>query len=295
VNKFSTHSIANEFDWVLERPRYTSDYFAESELGWHDLQLSPGTTPVSLERATERRAYLTSDYFVRIRDATVLVLTLGLNEVWHDSATGRYLNAAPSFFAVRREPSRYTLCITDVAENLGQLEKIRSVVRSINPAIRFVVTVSPVPMAATFSGDDVLVANLRSKSTLRLAAEKFAQDHDNVAYFPSYDMVAMSPRLRAYESDALHVRDQVVGQIMQEFIRLYVGSEGVPPLFNESAYCVANPDVEDAIRRAEFTSGFEHWQRHGQAEGRRLAPTEGPFAFPWLLELQNARSGASDC
>jgi hypothetical protein len=282
VNKFSTHSMANELEWIEQAPEFDSEFFAESETGWHDLQLSPGTTPVRLDRAIDRRCYLSSQYFSRVRDATVIVLTLGLNEVWHDSATGWYLNAAPSFFGVRREPSRYTLHITDVAENIGQLEKIHDIVCSINPEARFLVTVSPVPMSATFSGTDVLVANLRSKSTLRVAAETFALSHDRVDYFPSYDMVAMSPRHLAYQADCLHVESEVVGEIIQEFMRLYMGVERMAPLFDESAYCVANPDVEAAIRRGELTSGFDHWNRHGRAEGRQLAPTSGPFAFPWL-------------
>jgi hypothetical protein len=282
VNKFSTHSMANEVEWVAEPPQFDAQFFTESDAGWNDLQLSPGIPPVTFERVVERRRYLTSEYFNRVRDATVLILTLGLDEVWHDSLTNRHLNAAPSFFSVRREPSRYSMKITDAVENIAQLEKIYAAVRSINPEVRMVVTVSPVPMSATFSGDDVLVANVRSKSTLRVAAESFAQSHDAVDYFPSFDMVSMSPRHRAYEGDGLHVENAVVGEIMQSFIRLYMGLERVSPIFNESAYVAANPDVEAAIRRAEFSSGFEHWERHGKAEGRRLAPTSGPFAFSWL-------------
>lgn len=292
VNKFSTHSMANEMEWVAENPEFDHSFFTESEAGWHDLQLSPGTTPVKLERAIERRRYLTSEYFSRVRDATVIVVTLGLNEVWHDSATGRYLNAAPSFFAVRRDPSRYSLHVTDVAANIAQLEKIYATICSINTAAQFVVTVSPVPMSVTFSGTDVLVANLRSKSTLRVAAEAFASSHERVDYFPSYEMVAMAARNLAYEADYLHVENEVVGGILQEFVRLYMGLERVPPRFNESAYLAANPDVEAAVRRGELTSGFEHWNRHGRAEGRQLAPESGPFAFPWLQGDTAAESQA---
>jgi hypothetical protein len=204
-----------------------------------------------------------------------------------------YLNAAPSFFSVRREPSRFTVHITDVAENIAQLEMIYAIVRSINPAIRIVVTVSPVPMSNTFSGRDVLVANVRSKSTLRAAAETFALSHDAADYFPSYDMVVMSPRHRAYEADCLHVENEVVGGIMQEFIQLYMGLERIPPAFNESAYLAANLDVEAAVRRGEITSGFEHWERYGKAEGRQLAPASGPFAFPWLQQAGANLDGAA--
>ena len=104
----------------------------------------------------------------------------------------------------------------------------------------------------------------------------FAADKQDVDYFPSYDMVAMSPRDRAYGVDCLHVSDQIVGQIMQEFLRLYIGIEAVAEDFTELSYLAANPDVEEAVRLAIFSSGFEHWQNYGKTEGRLLAPAAGP-------------------
>jgi hypothetical protein len=279
VNKFTTHSMRNELEWLINPPNYDSSYFSESEAGWLDLQLCPGVRPVSLERALERRRYLTNDYFQRLREATVVVVTLGLNEVWHDAATNRYLNAPPTFFAVRREPLRYTLQVTDVAQNVAELERVFEIVKALNKQARLVVTVSPVPMSETFSGRDVLLSNTLSKSTLRVAAEGFAARHDSVDYFPSYDMVTMSPRNQAYGTDRIHVADEIVGGIMEEFIRNYTGIESEPIAFNELAYLAANPDVEAAVRRAEFTSGFEHWKHHGKDEGRHLAPQTGPTEF----------------
>ena len=46
------------------------------------------------------------------------------NEVWFDKTAGRHLNAAPTFYAARREPDRYELHITDVAENV--MEKFKA-------------------------------------------------------------------------------------------------------------------------------------------------------------------------
>ncbi len=63
---------------------------------------------------------------------------------------------------------------------------------------------------------------------------------------------------------------------MSEFFRLYLKSEIEPVLFTELGYLAANPDVEDAVRLENFSSGFEHWQLHGKAEGRLLTPEGGP-------------------
>jgi SAM-dependent methyltransferase len=276
VNKFTTNSILNEIEWTINPPIIDHALFEETASGWSDLQLAPGVRPVSLERAINRRAYLLNDYFSRLQDASVVILTLGLNEVWHDAKSGRYLNAPPSFYSVRREPQRYSLEISDVAANVKALERIRELLVRLRPSVRLIVTVSPVPMGNTFSGKDVAVANTLSKATLRVAAETFARDNDDVDYFPTFDMISLSPRSLAYGADCLHVADSVVRMAMREFLRLYLGKDAASVPFNELAYLAANPDVEAAVRLGNFSSGFEHWLLHGRDEGRILAPAGGP-------------------
>lgn len=276
LNKFAAHSMVNELEWVLCEPVIDELFFDESSEGWHDLQLAPGISSVSLDRAVERRKYLLSEYFSRISTASVIVLTLGLNEVWFDNNSMCYLNCAPGYYAVRREVNRYDLHVTNADQNIVELERIWVIMQEINPDARIIITVSPVPMSDTFSGRDVLAANIYSKSTLRVAAETFAMRHENVDYFPSYDMVMMTRREIAFASDFLHVSDRIVGRVMSEFFRLYLKSEIEPVQFTELGYLAANPDVEDAVRLTTFSSGFEHWQLHGKAEGRLLTPEGGP-------------------
>lgn len=274
VGKFTTSSISNEIDWLLDPPGvFNESYFEPVEGGWLDLQLAPGARPVSLERAIERREYLLREYFNRLRHASVVVLTLGLNEAWRDNKLGRYLNAAPSVYSVRREPDRYSLVVTDVDFNLFELEKIRSALMAIRPDMKIVVTVSPVPMSATFSGRDVCVANTFSKSVLRVGAEMFASRHANVDYFPTYDMVSLSPRDMAYREDCLHVSRKVVGKMVNHFLALYLQREIVPVDFDDVDYLKANPDVEAEVRLGHLESGYEHWIKYGKNENRALTPS----------------------
>lgn len=276
VNKFTTHSIVNEIEWANKLPLIDESFFVETTDGWIDPQLTPGSSSVSLNRAIERRRYLSCEYFARIKQATVLVLTLGLNEVWFDKAINRHLNSAPSYYATKRHPERYELHMTDVSENMKELEKIHFLLNELNPHAKIVLTVSPVPMSETFSGLDILVANMNSKSTLRSAAAQFAANHPNVDYFPSYDMIAMSPRTSVYTHDCLHVVDRVVGRIMQEFLRKYIGSDAPLLEFTELGYLAANPDVDEAVRSGVYGSGYEHWIETGKSENREIYPKDGP-------------------
>ncbi|MDP2876525.1 MAG: methyltransferase domain-containing protein [Holophaga sp.] len=42
------------------------------------------------------------------------------------------------------------------------------------------------------------------------------------------------------------------------------------PIFNEAEYLAANPDVAVAVKEGNFCSGREHYERHGEREGRML-------------------------
>jgi hypothetical protein len=271
VNKYTTASMLNEFEWVLKPPP-PQDVLVETDGGWVDYQLH-GATSVSLDRGIERRRYMTGDYFARLRQANVLIMTLGYVETWFDNASGFYLNWAPSRAEVRKNPGRFHLERTDVATNLKHLVKIREIMSSFRRGCRIVVTVSPVPMTASFLGGDIMVANMYSKSTLRVAAQLFADAYADVEYFPSYELVMLSRRESAFASDWIHVKDDCIRHNIDTFILSHLGDIPLPfSEFHDGLYLQANPDVEDAVRRGEFPSGYHHWIAHGQAEGRRLSP-----------------------
>ena len=81
--------------------------------------------------------------------------------------------------------------------------------------------------------------------------------------------------LKRFYSGAVSLRQ---ASIASEAI-LYIGIEAVAEDFTELSYLAANPDVEEAVRLAIFSSGFEHWQNYGKTEGRLLAPAAGPTEF----------------
>lgn len=59
----------------------------------------------------------------------------------------------------------------------------------------------------------------------------------------------------------------------------------LPAGFDEAYYLESNPDVAAAVRAGHFTSGGQHYMRHGMAEGRPYAApaviphTQGPMGW----------------
>ncbi len=277
TNKFTTASIVNEIEWLARPVNFGADFFIENAGGWSDLQLSPGARPVILDRAIERRRYLTEEYFARIHQAEVIVITLGLDEVWLDQRSGLRLNAPPPLKTVRQDPARYVVEITNYEQNLQALETMHQTLGMLRPGLRYVITVSPMPMDVSFSGLDPAVATTRAKSLLRTVAQHFADAHDDVDYFPSYEIVNFSSRSVAYAPDCRHVTDRAVSSIIGYFMESYMKCASSSPAgFTELGYLEANPDVDEAVRSGVLESGFEHWIAHGRREGRRLTPENGP-------------------
>jgi tetratricopeptide (TPR) repeat protein len=110
----------------------------------------------------------------------------------------------------------------DYHDVLVELEAIHRLLASHgHPDFKLLLTVSPVPLNATFRPIDVMAANAYSKAVQRAAAESFVLAHDNVDYFPSYEMVIMSDRRLAFEKDNRHVQGPMVDRVVDRFLHAY--------------------------------------------------------------------------
>ncbi|MFH1136211.1 MAG: GSCFA domain-containing protein [Pseudomonadota bacterium] len=163
-----------------------------------------------------------------LEQAEVLILTLGLTEIWADREDGAVI-CLPSGPYVNEggDMSRYEFRVSRHRENLDNLERIHAIMKAHNPSCRLIVTVSPVHLWATFREDaDIISASCNSKSTLRSAVDEFAADHDNVHYFPAYEMAAifrpmLGQSIFAAGRENFHVNQDVVEFIMRHFFAFY--------------------------------------------------------------------------
>jgi hypothetical protein len=219
TNKYNTEAIRNELRWALEDDggfpseavvRMPDGTFQDPH-GGPDLEFTD-------EATTLERHRLLTDLTRRIVDCRIVVITLGLNETFFDTRTGLYTNVKPW-----AEPERFRFRVLPLEAVLEGLEDIhRLLTEHGHPDLQIVVTVSPVPMWATFTGQDVVVANTATKSLLRTAAGTWTRRHANVHYFPGYEIVLNSARSVVWERDGRHVRPPFVRQIMDLFVRTHV-------------------------------------------------------------------------
>ena len=171
------------------------------------------------ELALSRHAHLAAVRRI-FRKADVFVFTLGLTECWRSRTDGAVYPMCPGTQAGAFDPDKYefvNLSYNDVVEDLRYL--IDNAARK-RPEMRFLFTVSPVPLAATAAGAHVLTATTYSKSVLRAAAGALADMYANVDYFPSYEIISSPPfRGTFFDQGLREVRPEGVDVVMRAFKR----------------------------------------------------------------------------
>jgi hypothetical protein len=163
-----------------------------------------------------------------LEGAEVLILTLGLTEIWEDRVdnsviclpSGPYVNEGGNMDRYRFRVSRYQ-------ENIDNLERIYEIMKIHNPRCRLIITVSPVHLWATFRKDlDVISASWNSKATLRAVVDEFVAGHDNVWYFPAFEMAVtyrtiLGKSLFTKGREPFHVNRDTIRFIMDNFFHIF--------------------------------------------------------------------------
>jgi hypothetical protein len=156
-------------------------------------------------------------------ECDVFVFTLGLTEAWVDRPTGIVFPVCPGTAAGTFDPERHGFVNFDYPEVLADLEWVRGFVASVNPGMRWIVTVSPVPLVATATAQPVIVASSYSKAVLRAVAGRFADEHQAVEYFPSFEIIASAQSFGQYlEGDLREVSPRGVNHVMRQFSAAFV-------------------------------------------------------------------------
>lgn len=222
LNKYSVRSMAHELKRLLMNESYPDEGLIElAPDQWFDPHAS-GLRLLDKETALANRKRLT-EATAQIKQARICFFTLGLTETWLDYETGLAMNTHPGPVWLSRMPERFRFVDYGYEATLNDMLSILTMIRQhCHPEMRFIVTVSPVPLGATFKDADVIVANSASKSVLRAVAEELYRRFDFVDYFPSYEMVLNSPRALAFEEDQLHIARDMVATVMASFERTYL-------------------------------------------------------------------------
>lgn len=205
--------------------------------------------------ACVKRIFLESEWFI---------FTLGLTEAWRSKRDGSIFPVAPGVSGGSFDTSEHEFINFTAAEVTADLGEFFTKIKAVNPAINILLTVSPVPLIATYEDRHVWVSTTASKAALRVAADEVQKAFNHVIYFPSYEVIT-SPATggRYYADDLRQVTDIGVKHVMRLFYKHFM-FEGEPAAtqapapkpsegFREATDIVCD---EEEIERAVRQSGF---------------------------------------
>lgn len=172
----------------------------------------------SEQELLQSREMAVSAFRTALMQSKVLVFTLGLTESWINKKHGYEYPMCPGTLAGEFDANQHEFVNQDFIFVRDTLSETILRVRELNPTIKFLFTVSPVPLTATKSGNHVLVATMESKSVLRAVAGTLQREHEFVDYFPSYEIINSTPfRGTFFESNQRNVNPAGVDHVMNMF------------------------------------------------------------------------------
>jgi len=163
-----------------------------------------------------------------IRDSDAFILTLGVAPAFFDRLTGNFVLPRPSALNSRALAEKYLCRTTSVQENVENVLQVLQFVRTLAPAIKVIVTVSPVPMRASFEYESAVQADCLSKSTMRLVAHEVVNNSNisDIFYWPSFEILRWagsnsSNYFAADDGSAWHVSEDKVAGTIQAFVEMF--------------------------------------------------------------------------
>lgn len=152
-----------------------------------------------------------------------VIFTLGVAPCFFDIDDGSFIIFQEHEFSFRQLDKKYIWRNTNVEENKSNIAEIVKTLKSINPRLKVIFTVSPIPLSITFDYESVFMADCVSKSTMRAAIDEFVREEPSqTMYWPTFEVFRWlgaytGPVYGADDGSTAHASEFVVNTIFKEF------------------------------------------------------------------------------
>jgi len=221
LQRFKFHSIENPFGVVFnplslfnlldysigrKRPKPSSYISSQGIIYNYDFHSDlSALNQKELEQNIAQSVLLAQNFLLK---ADWLIISLGTAFVYERTDTGEIVSNCHKVPA-----SRFIKRLITEKEVTSQFNKVYQKLKKLNPSIKVILTVSPVRHVK-----DTLEKNSLSKAILRISAENIKNQHQDVQYFPSFEILIDDLRdYRFYRADLLHPNDQAEYYIWSKF------------------------------------------------------------------------------
>lgn len=215
---FHPLAIENLITRSINKDYYSEEDFYLSNDQWCCLDVHSKLNQTAKQDLSQVLNAQIDDTNYQLREASHLIITLGTSWVY------RHIRSDAIVANCHKLPQKQFLKELLSVDNISEsLEAVVSLVKSINPKVTMLFTVSPVRHIK-----DGFVENTRSKSHLLTAIHQVVEPSKQIYYFPSYEIMMDELRdYRFYNSDMLHPNDLAVDYIWEKFKTVWFSEDGI--------------------------------------------------------------------
>ena len=230
---------------------------------WHSFDAhSSLSSPDKLELLFNLNNGLINAY-QRLKSATHIIITLGTSWVYRLKQLDMIV--ANCHKVPQKEFDKSLLSVDD---NLKSLQNSVALLKSVNPKVKIIFTVSPVRHIK-----DGSVENTVSKSNLLSAVYNITKSHEDLDYFPSYEIMMDELRdYRFYKEDMIHPSSLAVDYIWQKFKDSWISEaseqmmKNIEDIQKGMAHKPFNPDSEAhksflqklEVKKQDISANYPH-------------------------------------
>nr|WP_321231579.1 GSCFA domain-containing protein [uncultured Psychroserpens sp.] len=192
--------------------------YAKTDVFFHNEQWHCYDAHSRLSNASKDQLLLDLNHNINVthrflKEASHIVITLGTAWAYRYIETDTHV--ANCHKIPQKKFLKELLSVVQIAESL---EAIMSLIKSINPDVSFIFTVSPVRHIK-----DGFIENTQSKSHLISAIHQVVEPRNHKYYFPSFEIMMDELRdYRFYNEDMLHPNITAVNYIWERFYEVWI-------------------------------------------------------------------------
>ncbi|MDC9723690.1 MAG: GSCFA domain-containing protein [Urechidicola sp.] len=210
---FHPKAIEKLITYSINQKKYTdADVFFYNER-WHCFDVHSDLSKPLKEQLLENLNAAIQSTHQQLNSSTHLIITLGTSWIY------RQIESDIIVANCHKVPQKKFLKeLLSVDEITASLENIIALVKSVNPTIEIIFTVSPVRHLK-----DGFTENALSKSHLISAIHRVVEPRNHIHYFPSYEIMMDDLRdYRFYKSDMIHPNETAIEYIWQQFKNTWI-------------------------------------------------------------------------
>ena len=157
-----------------------------------------------------------------LQQIDVLILTLGMTEVWYDNNANKPLMKPMPLKDYK--PEQHSFKIESFSDTVQHLKTIDQIAKEYFPQLK-IIFVMPIGRGVTFRPMSALNSASIQQSILRAALDEFlntkrSEIEDRIFYFPNHEMISQF-FIDPYQTDNIHITPYVTGKILSSFAKMY--------------------------------------------------------------------------